>query len=406
MKGKETIFQLISPQKLKKHAKNKGKKSENSKSNSLGISTSPLTAYGQKSSTPKNLSSKNPLHRRFFSVSQRPTSSSLEKDPKNPRSSTSKTPSKSRKFSLDPCSSLPVVSKYFFISNTGYIPGNTSKTNQDSYFAHINFANHQDSYLFGVFDGHGFYGGEVSSFIKQRLPQLLAASPDIHSNPSRALKTSIMKTNEELLKSNLDVKFSGSTLNVVLIQGRTLYCANVGDSRSMLARQLIDSKDPAKNGKKWMAIALSRDHKPDNHDESRRIYLNGGRVQAYQDENGNPAGPARVWLKNQDLPGLAMSRSLGDTVAASVGVTCEAEVASLNLTPEDKFIVLGSDGVFEFISNEEIVKIGIPSLMISDCEGVCEAIVKEATKRWKNEEDVIDDITALCVFLDIPLNRL
>ena len=34
-------------------------------------------------------------------------------------------------------------------------------------------------------------------------------------------------------------------------------------------------------------------------------------------------GPNRVWLKDAELPGLAMSRSLGDYVAQSVGVIPE-----------------------------------------------------------------------------------
>lgn len=34
-------------------------------------------------------------------------------------------------------------------------------------------------------------------------------------------------------------------------------------------------------------------------------------------------GPARVWLQEVDVPGLAMSRSLGDYVAQSVGVSPE-----------------------------------------------------------------------------------
>lgn len=37
-------------------------------------------------------------------------------------------------------------------------------------------------------------------------------------------------------------------------------------------------------------------------------------------------GPARVWLKNQDIPGLAMSRSIGDSVAGSVGVIADPEI--------------------------------------------------------------------------------
>ena len=37
--------------------------------------------------------------------------------------------------------------------------------------------------------------------------------------------------------------------------------------------------------------------------------------------NGRYVGPDRVWLKDEDVPGLAMSRSIGDLVAGSVGVT-------------------------------------------------------------------------------------
>ena len=114
-----------------------------------------------------------------------------------------------------------------------------------------------------------------------------------------------------------------------------------------------------------------------------RIAARGGRVESYQDENGNPVGPARVWLKNQDLPGLAMSRSLGDGVAASVGVIPDPEILEFLLNAEDKFIAIGSDGVFEFLSNEEVVKIVVPYWKSKDVKGACEALWKESNLRWK-----------------------
>jgi len=46
-------------------------------------------------------------------------------------------------------------------------------------------------------------------------------------------------------------------------------------------------------------------------------------VESYRDNVGRPVGPMRVWLKNENMPGLAMSRSIGDKVAASVGVSHE-----------------------------------------------------------------------------------
>jgi len=49
-----------------------------------------------------------------------------------------------------------------------------------------------------------------------------------------------------------------------------------------------------------------------------------------------------------------MARSLGDLVAASVGVSPEPEVLEFDISPDDKFIVIASDGVWEFLSNENV----------------------------------------------------
>ena len=42
------------------------------------------------------------------------------------------------------------------------------------------------------------------------------------------------------------------------------------------------------------------------------------------DQRGMPVGPHRVWLSTSWVPGLAMSRAMGDMVAQSVGVTSGA----------------------------------------------------------------------------------
>ncbi len=56
-----------------------------------------------------------------------------------------------------------------------------------------------------------------------------------------------------------------------------------------------------------------------------------------------------MWLKTEDIPGLAMTRSFGDGMAARVGVSAIPELGEIELTPFDKFIVLASDGVWEFL---------------------------------------------------------
>lgn len=81
----------------------------------------------------------------------------------------------------------------------------------------------------------------------------------------------------------------------------------------------------------------------------------GGRVDTFRDAQGNALGPLRVWLKNENIPGLAMSRSIGDNVATSVGVTWEPEIFEFTIFKDDHFLILGSDGVWEFLDSIEVI---------------------------------------------------
>ena len=76
----------------------------------------------------------------------------------------------------------------------------------------------------------------------------------------------------------------------------------------MLAREVENHK--------LNAFPLNRDHKASEPDEEQRILINGGRVEAFKDQNGRYVGPSRVWHLNENIPGLAMSRSFGDHCAA------------------------------------------------------------------------------------------
>ena len=54
-----------------------------------------------------------------------------------------------------------------------------------------------------------------------------------------------------------------------------------------------------------------------------------------------------------------MTRSLGDTVATKIGVFAEPDIQEFEISTEDKFIVLATDGVWEFISNEQCMNMVI-----------------------------------------------
>jgi serine/threonine protein phosphatase PrpC len=86
-------------------------------------------------------------------------------------------------------------------------------------------------------------------------------------------------------------------------------------------------------------------------------------------------------------------RSLGDVVAHSAGVTSEPEFSQFELDPKtDKFLVVASDGLWEFIENQETVD--IVEGQVGPAQAV-DTLVTEAGTRWMQEEQVIDDTTVI-----------
>jgi integrin-linked kinase-associated serine/threonine phosphatase 2C len=121
------------------------------------------------------------------------------------------------------------------------------------------------------------------------------------------------------------------------------YICNLGDSRAVLYRV---------TNKEKLAIELSYDHKPTRPDEKQRVLRAGGKIEKLV-HDGVPVGPYRVWADDEG-PGIAMTRTLGDLQAKKIGLISEPEVQHLELTRQDKFIVIGSDGVWDVMSSSEV----------------------------------------------------
>ena len=143
---------------------------------------------------------------------------------------------------------------------------------------------------------------------------------------------------------------------------------------------------------------LSIDSKPEIPSEKERIINSGGDVEKIRNKFGQLVGPYRVWVKNKDYPGLAMSRSIGDFNAKVVGVIPNPEIIECNLSIYAKFIVICSDGVWEFLSNEDVMKVGKKYYLERNPRGFCKKLIENSTKYWEKEDIVIDDITVVTIF--------
>ena len=297
---------------------------------------------------------------------------------------------------------MKLIKEIDYICKKGFAGPGIKKTNQDNYFIYKNFLNNNNYSYIGVCDGHGILGQDISSFLVNNLPQNLNndllnqniknISSEKLQNISKYIDASFIQTNIKLnTDERIDSTFSGSTCSSLIYSPKKLITINVGDSRCILGKY---------NNEKWFPKILTRDHKPNEKDELDRIISSGGKVEPLKDPYGNFVGPARVWKKEGDVPGLAMSRSFGDEVGHEVGVIVNPEINEYEFVNEDKFIILASDGIWEFISNEEAIDIVKDFYLIDDIKGALNFLYKEASKRWIMEEEIIDDITIILIFLN------
>ncbi|CAF1923593.1 hypothetical protein HID58_063911 [Brassica napus] len=284
--------------------------------------------------------------------------------------------------------------------------------NQDSMIVWEDFMS-KDVTFCGVFDGHGPHGHLVSRKVRESLPVRILSF--LQSKPSKSDSQEADKEEEEeeaseedklkllweeaFLKAfsamdkelrshpNVECFCSGSTAVTVIKQGSNLFMGNIGDSRAILGSK--DSNDSL------VATQLTVDLKPDLPREAERIKQCKGRVFALEDEPEVP----RVWLPYDNAPGLAMARAFGDFCLKDYGVISVPEFSHRVLTDRDQFIVLASDGVWDVLSNEEVVEVVASAPRRASAARL---VVDAAAREWKLKYPTskMDDCAVVCLFLD------
>ncbi|XP_007035371.2 PREDICTED: probable protein phosphatase 2C 35 isoform X1 [Theobroma cacao] len=304
-----------------------------------------------------------------------------------------------RSLELVPVPSHNFNLQYSILTQHGYYPDTVERENQDSFCVKIQVQGNPNVHFFGVFDGHGQYGAQCSNFVKDRLVEILSNDPTLLDDPLKAYTSAFLATNSELHDSEIDDTMSGTTAITVLVVGDTLYVANVGDSRAVIAR---------KDGNQILAEDLSQDQTPFRKDEYDRVKLCGARVlsvdqveglkdpniQNWGDEESQGGDPPRLWVPNGMYPGTAFTRSVGDGTAEKIGVIAVPEVSIVQLTPDHQFFVVASDGVFEFLRSQIVVNM---AAAYTDPRDACAAIAGESYKLWLENENRTDDITIIIV---------
>lgn len=88
-------------------------------------------------------------------------------------------------------------------------------------------------------------------------------------------------------------------------------------------------------------------------------------------------------------------------VRTSHTIVISLEIDKYELTQDDKFIIVASDGIWEFLENEQVAEIVWPYFVKHSPEAAGNALVRAAAQKWKENDTVIDDITCIIIFMEI-----
>ncbi|KAL1331141.1 probable protein phosphatase 2C 65 [Arachis stenosperma] len=285
------------------------------------------------------------------------------------------------------------------------------EVNQDAMTVWENFTGEKDMIFCGVFDGHGPQGHKYAQTICNNLPSKLSTSIkmsqqisksqlglDINGDenqnmPCVSWEGSFLKSFSEMdrdLAQNVYIgSFSGGSTAVTIVkQENQLIIGNLGDSRAILCTKTDDNFR--------IPIQLTVDLKPNIPSEASRITKCGGRIFPSKDD---PSGINRIWMAEEDCPGLAMTRSFGDFCLKDYGLISVPDVIYRRINKQDEFVVLASDGIWDVLTNEEVINIISSARKRSEA---AKTLVKHALQAWKVKcpNAAVDDCTAICLFLN------
>ena len=231
-----------------------------------------------------------------------------------------------------------------------------------------------DVLVAAVFDGHR--GGEASDFLAANLERLMRAHWNASTSAADLLTKTLLSADDEFRqrmddqnRSITQPRFPGTTAVCMLLHGNTLTVANVGDSRAMVCRG-------------GQAIDLTVDQVAGRTDERERIELAGHGASLKQYNGEWRVGNA----------GLVVTRSIGD-FDAKPPLTAEPEVTEYVLGPDDEYLVMASDGVWDVLQGQEVVSI------ISDTVKQPAMAAQRLVHTAVNERYSKDNATAIVCFL-------
>lgn len=279
---------------------------------------------------------------------------------------------------------------------------------EDTHSHVLGFDGNPNHDFFAIYDGHG--GTQTAMYAQAHLHEYIARSLNEPTSNSieQKLTQAVEQFDQDLSQKNVK---DGACAIAACILDKELYIINVGDSRAVLCSH-------------GNAIDLSVDQKPDNPVERARIEQAGGTVRYSggwktpiyynwnqpnsintQQELDNyknyihtkHKGETVEWVDVWRVQGLAIARTLGDYAQKYYGksqVIATPEITHHTIQPDDQFLILACDGVWDVLSSQEAVDIVKNALQENDNDP---SIAAETLGKTAYDKGSDDNISAMVI---------
>ena len=223
---------------------------------------------------------------------------------------------------------------------------------------------------FAIFDGHG--GEGCSTFLKENYLKYLIENANFPFDIKTSMIEAFQKAEEEFIKQKCksaeEFDNSGSCALVCILFDNKVYISNIGDSRAIMSMS---------GGTKIKQLSI--DHKPNNPKEFERAIKNGSKIYIDNDDPDRDISKL-VFIKDKsefekyknekeevifrEYPSdLAVMRTIGDVKVKNKEyggnpgtIISIPEIFIYDISNTEDFIVMGCDGIFDDLSNQDVVE--------------------------------------------------
>jgi len=268
------------------------------------------------------------------------------------------------------------------------------------------FAARCDKYLLvGIVNSHGRHstGVKLARLVATEMPKAVFRSAALAregGDPARALSDAFSRMHRKAARF-LDVRLTGAAVTLALIDPDCIWIAHVGDCRAVLA---VPDHRPNAEDFHFNPVALTQDHRLSVKGEFDRIQSCGGEMRKLVNDS-----VYRLFLRDGDVPGLVLTRAIGDRIGHAVGVCHFPSVSAIRRedVAEGSFLILGSGGLWATVSERQAVS--WVSRSYGDPGEAAESLSSEAFHRWQDKQhpatrslskSIDDCFSVAVVFLD------